>query len=127
MLKAWKTKTRGKRGHPRFIVLIGGCPHFRQAEQYRFIILIVPLMLLLVEWPRFNWLKRSLLLVPISSLILAFPYKSPNLSGGLLSLLAYPRLDSAVIVCTLFSLAIQFQHSAQRAPQQSLDGTLESN
>lgn len=69
-----------------------------QAEQYHFLILIVPLIVLVVEWPRFNWLKHGLIIVAIGLVAIALPYKSPNLSAGLISLLAYPRLYGALIV-----------------------------
>ena len=74
---------------------------FPSAEDYHYVLMLIPLFVLCSRWSRAQPLLSGLGLLAAALIVLPLPYKQPALSEGWLSLLAYPRLYGGWLVWAL--------------------------
>jgi hypothetical protein len=72
------------------------------AEQYHFLILLVPCVVLVLAWSALSPRSRLTLLLALGLLIMPLPFQHPALRDGWLALFAYPRLYGAGLLWSLF-------------------------
>jgi hypothetical protein len=76
------------------------------AEQYHFLILLVPCIVLAAEWPQLSLRSRLLFLLATALLGSPLPFKHPLLNDGWLALFAYPRLYGDLLLWGLLVFSI---------------------
>lgn len=81
------------------------------SEEYHFVLLLLPLAVLLLDWMtnRPGWPRAALLLVALVLLTAPLPYKQPELAVGARAFLAYPRLYGAFALWTAAVLAMRLE------------------
>lgn len=89
------------------------------AEEYHFVVIMLPMMLMWIGVIRLRSLRLALLAIAATLLItLAIPYNTPDMSTGWIALLAYPRLYGGWLIWLVLILIERHDRPADRSPME---------